>query len=159
MQKAADGRAISSRWSECGGKYVSQNDGYCKEMLAEGRILCYRLKNTSQRTIDAWAEDLIHEFTHWPAHKPWRLMLDISMNGSIVSAYALRRARQIAAMRPEIRGRLSILIGSRLAAQVISLAIRSSNNNYRQRQVFATEASAIRWLLEDDMGAGQAGLG
>jgi hypothetical protein len=130
---------------------VVQQVTYRKQWLAEGRVLCYRFSDTAQDTIDAWAADLIDEFMNWPTDKPWRLMLDISLRGGIVSAYSLRRAREIANLRPEVRGRLSIVIGSRLAAQVISLALRSTNS-YRQRQVFATEAGALQWLLADQPG-------
>ena len=121
---------------------------YIKEWLADKKILCYRFRDTSPETIDAWAVDIASELSKWPTDQTWRMMLDISLHGNIVSAYSLRRARELSNLRPEVRGRLSIIIGSRLAAQVISLVIRSSNS-YRQRQVFASEASAIQWLLDN----------
>ncbi len=127
---------------------IEASTAYRKEWISDGRILCYRFQNTSPTTIDLWAVDIAAELSDWPPDQTWRMLLDISLHGNIVSAYGLRRARELSQMRPEVRGRLSILIGSRLAAQVISLVIRSSNH-YRQRDVFASESSAIQWLLQD----------
>lgn len=123
--------------------------GYVKEWLAEDRVLCYRLLDLTIQTVDAWALDLTDEFANWSPDRPWRLMLDIRLRGSIVSTYALRRAREIARMRPELPGRLSILVGSRLAADIITIAIRATNNSYRRRSVFVNEAIALHWLLEE----------
>jgi hypothetical protein len=123
---------------------------YTKTWLADGRILCYRLENTTIATIDAWAGDLSQELDAWLPGRPWRLMLDIRLGGNVVSTYALRRARDIAHLRPELHGRLAILIGSRLAAQIISMALRGAPNVYRRRAFFVSEAMAVAWLLEQE---------
>jgi|FLYN01.1.fsa_nt_gi hypothetical protein len=123
---------------------------YTKTWLADGRILCYRFEDTTTATIDAWASDLIQEIEAWTTDRPWRLLLDIRLHGNIVSTYALRRAREIAHRRPELPGRLAILIGSRLAAQIISIALRGAPNTFRRRSFFVSEALAIAWLLEQD---------
>jgi hypothetical protein len=128
---------------------------YTKTWLADGRILCYRLENTTIATVDAWARDLTQEMDSWPPGRPWRLMLDIRLGGNVVSTYALRRARDIARLRPELPGRLAILIGSRLAAQVIAMALRGAPNVYRRRSFFVSEAMAVAWLLEQEGRAGQ----
>lgn len=122
---------------------------YVREWLGGERILCYRFYDLSPATVDAWAADLTAELMNWPAQKPWRLLLDIRLRGSVVSTYALVKAREIARMRPELPGRLSVLVASRLAADIITIAIRATNNNYRRRAVFVSEAMAMHWLLED----------
>ena len=127
---------------------------YTKTWLADGRILCYRLEDTTTLTVDAWATDLTQELEAWPLDRPWRLLLDIRLNGNIVSTYALRRAREIARLRADLPGRLAILIGSRLAAQIISIALRGAPNSFRQRSFFASEALAVAWLLENNDNAG-----
>jgi len=123
--------------------------GYVKEWLAENQVLCYRLYDLTIQTVDAWSADLSGEFSTWPSEKSWRLMLDIRLRGSIVSTYALRRAREIARLRPELAGRLAVLVASRLAADIITIAIRATNNSYRRRAVFVNETLALHWLLED----------
>lgn len=122
---------------------------YVKEWLANERILCYRFHDLSPQTIDTWSADLKDELMSWPVDKPWRLLLDIRLRGSIVSTYALVKAREIARMRPELPGRLSVLVASRLAADIITIAIRATNNNYRKRAVFVSEALSLHWLLEE----------
>jgi hypothetical protein len=128
---------------------------YTKSWLADGRILCYLLDDTTTLTINAWAADLTQELNGWPSSRPWRMMLDIRLNGNIVSPFALRRARAIANLRPDLPGQLAILIGSHLAAQIISIALRSAPNSYRRRACFASEVMAIAWLLEDSDQAGK----
>ena len=113
--------------------------GYSKEWLADHQVLCYRFYDLTIQTIDVWSADLTAEFSAWPVDQSWRLMLDIRLRGSIISTYALRKARDIARMRPELPGRLSVLV-----------AIRATNNTYRRRSVFVNEALALHWLLEEN---------
>jgi hypothetical protein len=122
--------------------------GYNKEWLADGDVLCYRLVELTMATVDEWAQELTKEFNDWPADRAWRLLLDIRMGGNIVNTYALRRARVISNLRPELPGRLALLVGSKLAGDVITMALRATPNLYRKRQVFLNEAVAIRWLME-----------
>ena len=124
--------------------------GYRKEWLKDHQVLCYRFYDLTIETVDAWSADLTAEFEAWPADQSWRLMLDIRLRGSIVSTYALRKARDIARMRPELPGRLSVLVASRLAADIITIAIRATNNTYRRRSVFVNESLALHWLLEEN---------
>lgn len=119
-----------------------------KEWLADAQILCYRFTMTDKVTVDAWAEDLERELLGWPADKTWRLLLDITLQGNIPSAYAIAQSRKLANLRPELQGRLGVLISSRLGAHIASYALRTLSNTYRQRQVFASEASALAWLLD-----------
>jgi hypothetical protein len=122
---------------------------YRKEWLQDSRILCYRFLDLRPSTVDAWAADLTTEFLNASVEKPWLLLLDIRLHGAVVSAYALYRARQIANLRPEVPGRLAILVGGKLSGDIISIAIRSINR-FRQRAVFINEALAINWLLEGE---------
>ncbi|MEO8611071.1 MAG: hypothetical protein ABI690_24455 [Chloroflexota bacterium] len=124
--------------------------GYSKEWLADHQALCYRFYDLTIQTIDGWSADLTAEFAEWPLDQSWRLLLDIRLRGSIISTYALRKARDIARMRPELPGRLSVLVASRLAADIITIAIRATNNTYRRRSVFVNEALALHWLLEEN---------
>jgi hypothetical protein len=122
---------------------------YSKEWLSDGQVLCYRFQNLTITTVDNWSADLITELTEWPSDRSWRLLLDIRLRGSIVSTYALRRSREIARMRPELPGRLAVLVSSRLAADIITIAIRTTNNAYRRRAVFVSEPLAVHWLVND----------
>jgi hypothetical protein len=122
---------------------------YVKEWLADERVLCYRLHDLTMTTVDSWSADLINELNSWPDDKTWCLLLDIRLRGSIVSTYALRRSREISALRPELPGRLAVLVASRLAADIITIAIRTTNNTYRRRAVFVSEPLALHWLVKE----------
>jgi hypothetical protein len=128
---------------------VAESTGYDKHWLAENRILAYRFYDLSPAIIDRWAEDLTAELSFWQSNKTWRLMLDIRLHGGFISPYSLRRAREIAALRPDVPGRLAVIVSSKLAADIISMTIRATNNTYRKRSVFSNEAIALRWLLDD----------
>jgi hypothetical protein len=120
-----------------------------KEWLADEHVLCYRFSNLNTATVDEWVDDIVQELNAWSDEKPWRLILDIRLHGNVVNTYALRRARDISRMRPELPGRLAVLVSSHLAANVASMAIRSVNNSFRKRQVFISEPLAIHWLLDE----------
>lgn len=144
--------AMSENATQPSKEYIlfDQSNRYTREWLTDKQILCYRFLDLNKATIDHWADNLIFEFMGWPDSKAWRLLLDIRLRGGIVNTYALRRAREIARMRPELSGRLAILVGNKLASDVISIAIRATNNSYRQRQIFVNEAAAVEWLLKND---------
>lgn len=122
---------------------------YTKEWLLEKRVLCYRFEDMTMHTVDQWATDLSGELNNWPSNRPWRLILDIRLHGNIVNTYALRRAREISRLRPELPGRLAVLVASRLAADIITIAIRAANNSYRKRAVFVNEPLALHWLVDE----------
>ncbi len=123
---------------------------YRKEWLQEDRILCYRFFAMNNVTIDHWFKDLQAEFGEWPLERPWRLLLDIRLGGGLINTYSLRRSREIARMRPELTGRLAVLVASKLSHDIIAMAIRATSNAYRKRAVFMHEAQAIQWLLETE---------
>ncbi|MBL8165153.1 MAG: hypothetical protein JNJ61_24440 [Anaerolineae bacterium] len=128
---------------------VAESTGYDKEWLAEKRVLSYRFHDLSPTIIDRWADDLAAELNAWPNGKTWRLMLDIRLHGGFISPYSLRRAREIASLRPDVPGRLAVLVSSKLAADIITMTIRATNNTFRKRSVFNNEPIALRWLLDD----------
>lgn len=121
---------------------------YTKEMIADDQILCYRFNDTNKTTIDPWLEDVMDELVNWPEDKPWRMILDVTMQGAVVSAYSMRNARMASSTRPEMPGRMAVLVGSTVAMRLINVAILNSRNHFRQRKVFVNEAEAIEWLLE-----------
>ncbi len=122
---------------------------YAKDWISDGQILRYGFQETSRATADAWYADIAEVFRSLPEDQPLRLLIDVRMQGAIISAQALIRARQAAEMRPDVWGRTAMLIASPLAAQVISTVIRTGlANDGRQRLVFTDESQAIAWLLE-----------
>ena len=122
---------------------------YLKEWVSDGRILRYCFHETSRATADAWYEDIAEVFRTWRNDRLFLLLLDVRMQGAIISAQALIRAQQAAMLRPDVSGRNAMLVASPIAAQVISSVIRTGlTPGRRQRLVFSDENQAIAWLLQ-----------
>lgn len=122
---------------------------YEKSFLADNRVLCYRFNDILTGAVDDWADDMSNELLNWPADKTWRMLLDVRVNGGVVGSHGLSRARELSKLRPELKGRLAVLINSTIGAQVISTAMRATSNENRKRMVFASQRTAMAWLLED----------
>ena len=116
-----------------------------KEWLAED-ILCYRFHDSDRTTVDWCANDLRRELRQWPNGRPLRLLLDLRAERMIVGVYALRRAREIAQLRPDISGQTAVLVTHPVTARIIGTAIRLLPNSFRQRIVLCCEPDAIAWL-------------
>ncbi len=124
--------------------------GFTVERLgAQQNILAYRFYDLTHPTVDAWAQSIKVEYGKWE-HDCLRTMLDLRPAGGLIMPYAINAARPLAALRPELIGRLAIIVHSRLSAQIMSTAIRANLNTRRRRLIFADELTAIAWLLRND---------
>ena len=128
---------------------LSLTGGSEKLWLANARILCYRFTETSRTTVDAVVEDVRAEMLGWDEKRLWRLMLEVR-DGAVISAYGLNRARDLTRLRPDVNGKLAVVANNVLTAQIAALALRGLPNERRRRLVFANEADAVAWLLQDD---------
>lgn len=121
--------------------------GYSIERIADGKILTCRFADVFRPTIDSWSEHLRRELEGWE-YPVLRTLLDLR-SSRIVSTYALGKARALGQLRPELPGKLAILIRSRVTAQLITAAIRANLTPTRRRFLSADEPEAIKWLLDD----------
>ncbi len=124
--------------------------GFTLERLGtQQSILAYRFHDLAHETVDAWASSIRVEYAAWE-HNRLQTMLDLRPAGRIITPYAINAARPLAALRPELTGRLAIIVSNRLSAQIMSAAIRANLNTRRRRLIFADEISAVAWLLAHD---------
>jgi tRNA isopentenyl-2-thiomethyl-A-37 hydroxylase MiaE len=121
--------------------------GYVKEYTANTEIVILRMYNVQRDTVDAIVADVKEEFLNWP-HPVWRAVLDMRNVQGIITPYAVSGSRVIMNLRPELPGRLAVVINNRIAAQIISTTIRVNLNTNRKRLLFADENEAINWLLK-----------
>lgn len=126
---------------------ITSQVGYVKEYAENTEIVILRMYNVQRETVDNIIADVTKEFLEWP-HSVWRAMLDMRNVQGIITPYAVSGSRIIMGLRPELPGRLAVLINNRIAAQVISTAIRVNLNTNRKRLLFADETDAINWLLK-----------
>lgn len=116
-----------------------------KEWLADD-ILCYRFRDSDRKTVDWCAADLRRELRQWPSGRPLRLLLDLRAEKLIVGLYALRRARELTQLRPDVTGQTAVIATHPVTTRIVGTAIRMLPNSYRQRIVLCCETDAIAWL-------------
>jgi hypothetical protein len=121
---------------------------FVKEWLENQWVLAYRFSDTERVTVDCWINDLTTMLATWPRTLPLRLILDIRCENAIISAYAVRRCRELSRLFPSLYGKVAILITDTFSAQIAALVIRGLPNKFRERLIFHNEADAIEWLLE-----------
>lgn len=120
--------------------------GFRKEWLADHQILCYRFHHTTRASVDGWIRDILAEIRGWDDPNGWCILVDLHDETNVISAYFMRRAREITRARPELPGKTAVLVKDRAAAQVMQLIFRGAQDGHRQRAVFACESDALAWL-------------
>ena len=122
---------------------------FVREWLRVEHVLCYRFYEMSPMGMDSLADDAAEVARTWSAYKPLPTLVDLRSVGLLTGAQVLLRIRQVAWLRPKLRGRTALVIGSPVAAQVASGVMRTTLPlGMRQRRVFADENEALAWLLE-----------
>lgn len=129
---------------------IFTQEAYIKDLLSSEHILYYHLFNTNKDTIDHWVEDIHAELMNWPDDAPLRLILHVDVRGSTISSYAIKQARRLTLLRPEIGGKLALVIENELTVRIINFAVNQLNNSFRQRRVFTNYESALGWVLDDE---------
>lgn len=128
---------------------IFTQETFTKDILVSENILYYHLLNTSRETVDIWSEDLREEMMNWPDDAPLRMILHVEIRGSTISSYAIKQARRLTLLRPDVDGKLALVIENELTARVINFAVNQLNNSHRMRRVFTTYEDAIDWVLQD----------
>ncbi len=116
-----------------------------REWLADD-ILCYRFHAADRATVDWSAHELRRELRQWPSERPFRLLLDLRAENLMIGLYALRRAREVAQLRPDVSGQTVVIASHPLTARIVGAAIRMLPNTYRERIVLGCETDAVDWL-------------
>jgi hypothetical protein len=122
---------------------------FSKELLAEGRIVCYRFISTGQEAAEKWAADVTNLIAGWDASKPLLLLLDLCQAKNLLSADMLFSASSASHERADVVGKTAVLVlGSAPSKGVQMLLDRGALANTRERKIFDDEAEGIAWLLE-----------
>ena len=122
---------------------------FTKELLADGRIVCYRFISTGQEAAEKWQTDITHLITGWDSSKPLLLLLDLCQAKNLLSADMLFSASSASHERSDVVGKTAVLVlGSASSKGVQMLLDRGALANTRERKIFDDEAKGIAWLLE-----------
>ncbi len=118
-----------------------------REWLHDRMIVVYRVTNSSRTTADTWYEAFREDLTHWPDDRPFRAMHDFTGGMVASTPYGRMRGQQMVDMRPEISGRVAILLSNSFTAHMIELFLRMQKQTSRVRGVFFDREQAIQWLI------------
>ena len=121
---------------------------YSKEMLADGRIVCFRFVSTGSEAAEKWYLELTDLFSNWDKRAPLLMLVDLSRENNLVSAEMMRTAREASHERPDVPGKTAVLIDGSEPSQNIKLLLDRGLAETRQRKIVASESEAVAWLLE-----------
>ena len=121
---------------------------YSRETLADGRIVCFRFVTTGSEAAEKWYVELVDLFSHWDRSAPLLMLVDLSREANLVSAEMMRTAREASHERPDVPGKTAVLIDGSQPAQNVTFLLDRGLAETRARQIFASEAEAVAWLLE-----------
>lgn len=113
--------------------------------LHEGRIVVLRGSGTSHQAVDAWAAAVKELFEGWQTGEELRLIHDFS--GATLTPYAAKRAREVTGLRPELGGRIAVIVSRSALGHIIRIFVnRTAQKTARERRVFFDIDEALKWL-------------
>ena len=121
---------------------------YTQEWLADGRIACFRFASTGEEAADTWYTEIVDLYANWDRSKPMLLLIDLSKPGNKLSSQALRAARAVSQVSPEVSGKTALIIDDSIPAQNVTGLVEHVLEDTRERKIFSSEAEAVAWLLE-----------
>lgn len=122
--------------------------GLMRDTRHDGRILIYTLTNMAQPVIDAWFEDYQQHLLR--AKDVMLMACDLSDKSLTLTPYIRTRTIQLTQLRPELQGRVAVIVARNLTGQLLKtfMWLLNSTRGNRQRRVFFTQAEAVQWLEE-----------
>jgi hypothetical protein len=121
---------------------------FTRELLADGRIVCYRFISTGQEAAEKWYADIRDLIAHWDRSKPLLLLLDLCQAGNLLSADMMHSARAAAQERVDVVGRTAVIVLGNEPSEGIQMLLDRALADTRERKIFEHEAEGIAWLLE-----------
>lgn len=125
-----------------------QENIFTREMLADGRIVCYRFISTGQEAAEKWYADITDLFAGWDRSQPLLLMLDLCQAGNKLSADMMFSARAASHERSEVVGKTAVIVLGNAPSEGIQMLLDKALADTRERKIFDHEADGIAWLLE-----------
>jgi hypothetical protein len=106
-------------------------------------------KSVSQPALDKWYDFVAEILTTMPPDQPYLVIYDLTHPAVGLTPYLRERANQLNSIRPEVGGRIALLMKHTPAAHLFQLFARMRRRKSRREiQIFFDEQKAIRWLKE-----------
>ncbi len=103
--------------------------------------------DVSATTIDTWYATNADVMRKWPANEPYRALLDFSFAEQIyVTPRAKAYAERLFGLRPDLKGRMALLIRPSVAAQSVQFFVHRHSNKGVIGSAFFDRDKAMAWL-------------
>lgn len=122
--------------------------GISYQWLDEKHLLKFVLVDVSRETVDKWYNFLTEVLQNWPVERPYRVLYDMRRENVTFTPYIREKAGEINALRPEVKGRIAIVLKPNATAYLVRLFARVRRRSSRVTALFFTEEEALLWLRE-----------
>lgn len=122
-------------------------DGVVKFSLDQGTIMAYTISELTTNAVRNLVGDMVATLNRWSPDKPYILLVDVSQ--CTPNKLSRQQAIQVSNYRPEISGRVAIVISNSVQWHVTRNVLESSfSEDGRQRRLFTDRQTALVWLRE-----------
>lgn len=126
--------------------YKELMPGLTRESFHDGRIAVWSATTSTKEVIQAWFDYSRQEMQDWPAEHQYLALLDMSR--VILTPFGREKAAELTEVRPDLGGRVAIVISASSIGHLTRLFVNRSLNKNRERRVFYSREEAIQWLEE-----------
>ncbi|MCS6835166.1 MAG: hypothetical protein NZ750_04010 [Anaerolineae bacterium] len=116
--------------------------------LHDGMIMKFVIDDVSRATVDAWYNFLTQRIGQWDEKQPYLVLYDLRDRRVSMTPYLRERAAVLNALRPEVSGRIAILINRSATSYLMMAFARLRSHASRQARIFFVEGAAVQWLEE-----------
>jgi hypothetical protein len=122
-------------------------DGVVKLSLDQGAIMAYTVSELNTNAVKYLVADMVAMLDLWSPEIPYILLMDVSQ--CTPNKLSRQQAIQVSNYRPEISGRVAIIISNSVQWQVTRNVLESAfSETGRERRLFMDRDTAISWLRE-----------
>lgn len=122
-------------------------NGVIKFYLNDGNIAVYNLTELTGPAVHILVKDMIGILDEWSPDTPYVVLVDVSQ--CTPNKLSRQQAIQVSDYRPEVEGRVAILISNSIQWQVTRNVLESAfSEQGRVRRLFTDRQVALQWLRE-----------
>jgi hypothetical protein len=117
--------------------------------LCQRQIVVYVLEDTTPSTVDLWVQAITEKIMAWPEGRPYLAVQDYTSPRFMVTPYIRQRAKEIDAVRPDLKRYLAVITGRHHVSLLLAYTISNFiSHKIRTIQMFYERKPAVDWLLE-----------
>lgn len=139
--------------------------GLHREMLADNRIVVFKPKAIYSSVLISWMDEALRLIKNWPENVPYLVMHDLSSRGvALVYGFSnnhdlfnlgvtedgRQKMQEVLRTRPALRGRLAIVLSSRLSGRFVNRQAQQPLEDSPQieSRIFLDREAGLAWLQE-----------